>query len=263
MTPRYFYNALILQVKMYWSITCINNNTRTFKPKEAYMKPRHITLIAITLLASSNVLATHGDNFLSNESLALRKVVGAIEVASLDTPTAGIPQITCDLADAAIVLLEDDNGDNPGYGVNLGTYITPSWADNHDSDADFTIPWGQQLSNFRFDFTARVFADYIIVFGRNGEELHRENIGRQFLGGTLNIRLPYSVNPARILTVRLHHIARRGTKITVFGSNQGFGGGDNTQAVALLNDVKRVLMNSNPDMYYVRARLAYVERLLR
>lgn len=227
------------------------------------MKPRHLTLIAMTLLATSNAMAGHGNELLSNESFALRKVIGAIEVASLDTPTPGIPQIACDLADAAIVLLEDDFGNNPGYGINLGTYTTPSWSDNHDADADFTIPWGQQLSNFRFDLTGRVFGDYIIVFGRNGEQLYRENIGRQFLGGTFNFQLPYNVNPARILTVRLHHIARRGTRITAFGSNKGFGGGDTTQAVALLNDVKRVLMNANPDMYYVRSRLAYVERLLR
>jgi hypothetical protein len=239
-----------------------NNFIRYLTIKEDVMKPRTQTLIITAVLLATNVAyAIHGFPQQA-ESQALRKVVAANEVASLNTLSAGIPQITCDLVDAALVVLENDFGGQPGNGVNLGTYTTPSYFDNHDADADFTIPWGQQLTHFRFDVSGRASADYVIIFGRNGEQLYRENIGR-LITGSLQIRIPINVNPARISVVRLHNTARRGTRITAIGSRGGFGGGNNSQAIAQLNDIKSALVNYNPDMNFVRTRLTYVERLLR
>lgn len=249
------------------------------------MKPRHshraltllLTILAIFTTVSIAVAKEndfpgrpggHGGpgwpgNNQQQESLALRKVIGAFEVASLNSYTSGIPQVTRDLVESAIVILERDNGNQPGNGINLGTYTTPNYFDNLNADADFNIPWGNTLINFSFVTQGSFFADYILLFGRNGEQLYRQPLGRFVSGTTLNFRVPSFVNPTRIATIRLHHIARRGTQISAYADNGQFGGGDNSQAISVLNDVRMALSNYNPDMYFVRSRLQYVEQLIR
>lgn len=221
------------------------------------MKLRYLIPIIATLMTANNALAAH-----ALESQALRKVIGASEVAGLNTFSPDIPQITRYLVEEAISILE--RGDNqPGYGVMLGTYTTPSWFDNREADADFTLPWGLYPRSFSFVVESRIYVNYILIFGRNGEELYRENINRFLTTSTLNFTLPNFVDPARISIVRLHNIARRGTRITAYANNGQPGNGDESQVLAILNEVRAALINYNPDMYFVRTRLEYAERLLR
>ena|SRR3990167_8829289 len=220
------------------------------------MKPRYLIPVIAILMTSNVALATH-----ALESQALRKVIGASEVAGLNTYSPGVPQITLDLVNAAISILEYD--DQPGNGVTLGTYTTPSWFDNREADADFSLPWGFRPRVFNFVTESRIYVGYILLFGRNGEELYRENINRFLTTSTLNFTPPNFVDPSRISVIRLHNIARRGTRITAYAASGFDNGGDRSQALAILNEVKVALMNYNPDMYFVRTRLEYAERLLR
>lgn len=225
------------------------------------MKTLNQILIITAALLVTNISIADDGSFQNKESQALRKVIAANEVASLNAFGGTTVGITYDLVDVALRVLRNNNGGQTG-GITLGTYVTPKWFSNHDADADFNVPSGQQLKKFTFETSGRVYADYVLIFNRKGREIYREDIGQQ-INGSLEIQVPQNIKLNRISVLRLHNVARRGTRITAIGSKGGNGGGGkNKRAKKILRRLKNLLMNHNPDMQRVSARLTRVERLL-
>ena len=212
----------------------------------------------ILLFISTNAFADH----LDSRQLALRKTIGANEVANLYYNSTEISQVARLLVEGAISLLEGYD-DSPSQGEFIGSFTQPKWADNQDTDADFFIPWGKLFSVFNFAINGQGRIEYIMLIDRSGQLMYQQNIGQSFNGGTFVYHIPLNVNPLNLGKIRLHITARRYTTINAYGAGSGHSNpGDIHEVLNHLGYARSLLIQPNPDMFAVRRELADAEALL-